>query len=139
VASYGSKSILISIIQVDCAETAEKIVLTELKKRFQQDRSYGLEYFKVDNIEEFVGLVLNLCVKNCLCKNNNSLELQYNSLINNDKLFRCLRCGYSSDRKGKLVRHYNREKTCIANQLDIPISILKKVVDEPNDNVLRYI
>jgi len=135
IASYGSKSILISMIQVDCAETAEKIVLTELKKRFQQDKSYGIEYFKVDNIEEFIGLVLNICIKNCLSKNN-SISM---SIVNNIKEHKCVRCGHVFDRKSRLLSHYNREKICKPIELNVPITVLKEVINEPDDNVLKQV
>ena len=55
------------------------------------------------------------------------------------KTFKCIRCGADFDRKNKLAIHYERKKTCKPIEIDIPIDILKEVIDEPNDNVLREV
>lgn len=52
-------------------------------------------------------------------------------------MFYCIRCGNQFDRKNKLLRHYNREKTCKPTELDVNIDILKTVVNETDDNLLR--
>jgi hypothetical protein len=52
-------------------------------------------------------------------------------------MFYCIRCGHQFDRKNKLLQHYNRQKTCKPIELDIEISILKEVINETNDNLLR--
>lgn len=53
--------------------------------------------------------------------------------------FICIRCGADFDRKNKLKSHYYRKNTCKPVNLDIKVDILKEVIDEPNDNVLRVI
>jgi len=61
VASYGPKSRLILLVEVECAKTTEKVVLDELKKQFEQDRNYGLEYFKVNDLDKLKTIVFNIC------------------------------------------------------------------------------
>jgi hypothetical protein len=52
-------------------------------------------------------------------------------------MFYCIRCGHEFDRKNKLERHYRREKICKPIELDIPIQILKTVINDIDDNRLR--
>lgn len=53
-------------------------------------------------------------------------------------MFYCIRCGHQFDRKGKLKRHYYRERVCKPIELDIDIGVLKEVLEQPDDNLLRH-
>lgn len=53
-------------------------------------------------------------------------------------MFYCIRCGHQFDRKNKLLQHYNRLKICKPIELDIDINILREVINETNDNLLRH-
>lgn len=57
----------------------------------------------------------------------------------NMKTFKCIRCGQIFDRKNKLEIHYDRKKICKPIEHDIPIDILKEVIDEPDDSILREV
>ena len=52
---------------------------------------------------------------------------------------KCLRCALVFNRKNNLKRHYDKKIPCKPIELDIKIEILREVVDEPNDNVLREV
>lgn len=52
---------------------------------------------------------------------------------------RCIRCGHTFDRKSRLISHYNRVTICKPIELNVPITVLKEVINEPNDNVLRHV
>ena len=51
----------------------------------------------------------------------------------------CMRCGYETDRKYRLVNHINKNKICVAHKIDIPIELLRETIDEPDYNVLLTI
>ena len=57
----------------------------------------------------------------------------------NIKKYKCLRCGLLVDRQNKLLRHYNRIDKCYPKYIDIPTAILKEVIDEKDDLLLKTI
>lgn len=52
---------------------------------------------------------------------------------------RCIRCGHTFDRKSRLLSHYNRENICKPIELNVPITVLKEVINEQDDNVLKQV
>jgi hypothetical protein len=52
---------------------------------------------------------------------------------------KCLRCAQFFDKKSNLKRHLERKYPCKPIELDIKTDILKEVLDEPDDRVLRGI
>lgn len=52
---------------------------------------------------------------------------------------KCLRCAQFFDKKSNLKRHLKRKFPCKPIELDIKTDILKEVLDEPDDRVLRTI
>ena len=53
--------------------------------------------------------------------------------------YKCLRCGYKTDRKNRFREHLEREKICKPEELDIPIEIIRETYNEKDNRVLLAI
>ena len=143
ISSYGSNSIPILLIKVECAKTTEKLVLDELKKHFEQDRTYGIEYFKVDSgkFSKLIEIVTALCSKNLannilvdrslkpvelLLQRETNITSPYNT---NMPKYICFRCNYQTIKKCHLKDHLKNKKECSAIYSEIDRAQLLEMLE----------
>lgn len=92
------------------------------------NNTYNQAIDAIDGIYNNVSMLNNNLtnLNNCISKN-----------ISYSPCFKCKRCGKIFDRRGKLLRHYNRAKVCVPVILDIPVQILKKVINDPDNKLIE--
>lgn len=154
VSSYGTNSRLISLIEVKCAKTTEREILEELKKHFQQDRSYGIEYFKVYDIHKLLTIVTAICNKNLVSDkldsyvniepleqilnlqgftNKKDLLKNYNTI--NISKYTCVRCGHGASQLGDLRKHLNKAKECFGYFNNTDREVLLEMLNNSKDYI----